>query len=148
MGDITWSRHTGGYLYRKVNGRIVYQHREAWEAAHGPVPPGHYVHHLDGNPANNDLANLALVPRTDHRALHEAARPAVVVPCTVCGAPLTRRRSWPPAVCKPCQYRRADRKRTSPRTCRACGRVFSSIRGNYCSQHCVNVGARWAGPRL
>jgi hypothetical protein len=44
----------GGY-YRR---RGKWLHREVWTAAHGPIPPGHHVHHEDENRANNTLANL------------------------------------------------------------------------------------------
>jgi hypothetical protein len=40
-------------------------HRVRWEAAHGPVPPGHVLAFKDGNPQHTDPANLELVARAD-----------------------------------------------------------------------------------
>jgi hypothetical protein len=41
-----------------------------WETANGPVPRGHLIHHLDINPLNNDLANLACITRSRHATIH------------------------------------------------------------------------------
>lgn len=34
----------------------------------------HYVHHIDGNPLNNEYYNLKIVPRECHTALHKIQR--------------------------------------------------------------------------
>ena len=36
------------------------QHIQVWEAANGPIPEGYFIDHIDGNPLNDDLSNLAL----------------------------------------------------------------------------------------
>lgn len=41
-----------------------------WEAANGPVPKGHVVHHVDRNRLNEDLANLELESRAAHLQEH------------------------------------------------------------------------------
>jgi hypothetical protein len=52
--------------------------------------PGEYVHHIDENPANNDISNLALVTASEHALLHSdglganSNRPS----CSECGAPI------------------------------------------------------------
>jgi HNH endonuclease len=33
-------------------------HRAVWEANFGPIPPGHHIHHKDGNRRNNHVENL------------------------------------------------------------------------------------------
>jgi hypothetical protein len=40
-----------------------HKHRVAWEAAHGPIPPGHAVIFADGDRGNFSPGNLAAVPR-------------------------------------------------------------------------------------
>ena len=55
-------------------GKQSYVHRACWEAYHGPVPSGHVVHHCDGNPLNNEIVNLACMPRSEHVELHNRER--------------------------------------------------------------------------
>jgi hypothetical protein len=47
-------------------------HREVWKAAHGPIPDGHLIHHIDGNPLNNTLENLECIPARSHASRHGA----------------------------------------------------------------------------
>ena len=44
----------GKYFQRKG----VRLHREVWREAHGDIPEGYEVHHIDANRANNQLENL------------------------------------------------------------------------------------------
>lgn len=74
-----------GYRYRRYpdaqkpvhrnyfarSGKLL--HRAVWEHHHGPIPKGMHVHHIDGNPANNDIGNLACVTRDQHWDEHRAA---------------------------------------------------------------------------
>jgi HNH endonuclease len=41
-------------------------HRDVWQAAFGPIPRGCHIHHRDGNPDNNCIANLECVPASEH----------------------------------------------------------------------------------
>lgn len=58
-----------GYRSRKVNDDLPVQrrwrlaHLIEWEAANGPIPPGHALKCLDGNRLNCAPDNWALVPR-------------------------------------------------------------------------------------
>lgn len=45
-------------------------HRVLYEEAHGPIGAGLQVHHVDGDPLNNALDNLALVTAAEHLAEH------------------------------------------------------------------------------
>jgi hypothetical protein len=51
----------------------LYLHREVWKAAHGPIPDGCDIHHADGNPLNNDVANLECLTVGEHRRRHREA---------------------------------------------------------------------------
>jgi hypothetical protein len=57
------TKHSDGYLYlslHKRQSRIQkYYHQLVMLAFVGPCPDGEEVRHLDGNPANNHLSNLA-----------------------------------------------------------------------------------------
>jgi len=48
--------------------RTWYAHRVVWEAAHGPIPEGMQIDHLDANAGNNALSNLDLVTPRQNRA--------------------------------------------------------------------------------
>lgn len=60
-----------GYLERKVNNDLPFQkrwravHLLVWEAAHGPLPPGHAVTFVSGDKRDVRLENLALVSRQE-----------------------------------------------------------------------------------
>ena len=41
-----------------------------WRQAYGDIPKGLVTHHLDGDTLNDSLANIALVSRTAHLAIH------------------------------------------------------------------------------
>lgn len=45
-------------------------HEEVWKAAHGPIPPGHDIHHANFDHDDNRLVNLVCLPSGRHQALH------------------------------------------------------------------------------
>jgi hypothetical protein len=52
-----------GYLRECRNGVKKMLHRWIWEEAHGPIPSGMEIDHIDGDRKNNNLSNLRLVDR-------------------------------------------------------------------------------------
>lgn len=61
-----------------VNGQTI-QRNVAWHIAETKLgrkrAAGEVVHHIDGNPSNNDPDNLVILPsQADHARLHNAAR--------------------------------------------------------------------------
>lgn len=57
-------------LYRK--GKLVFEHREIWELNNGPIPDGFVIHHKNHDPSDNCIANLQLMPRSNHIAHHQS----------------------------------------------------------------------------
>ena len=79
--------------YKRVwcGGRLVMEHRLVWEAAHGPVPPGHQIHHINENRSDNRLENLQCVDVETHKRIHSGCvqvDDGWVKPCSVCSAML------------------------------------------------------------
>ena len=67
------------YVVMKLSdGSREYEHRLIWAAAHGPIPDGYEVHHVNGVRHDNRLENLLLLTVAEHRALHRAQRHAGV----------------------------------------------------------------------
>lgn len=56
-----------GFYFQRYGKRL---HRAVWEYHNGEIPTGFAVHHIDGNRANNQIDNLALVSLVDHAIHH------------------------------------------------------------------------------
>lgn len=61
----------GGYWYVNVEGTKIAFHRYLMELYLGrKLSSNEVVHHVDGDPLNNDPDNLVLVSRSEHQRLH------------------------------------------------------------------------------
>lgn len=49
---------------------IQYLHCEIWKSYHGKIPKGYQIHHKDNNPDNNDISNLEIKEKKEHRSYH------------------------------------------------------------------------------
>jgi HNH endonuclease len=64
----------GGYWYVNVEGKKIAFHRYVMELHLGrKLTSNEVVHHIDGDPLNNDPDNLALLSRSEHQRLHACA---------------------------------------------------------------------------
>lgn len=45
-------------------------HREVWKDHNGDIPDGHHIHHVDGDPTNNNIENLECVSPKEHSERH------------------------------------------------------------------------------
>jgi len=63
-----------GYVYVLTGGagqrKRAPEHRVVWQAAFGPIPPRHHIHHRNGIKDDNRLENLMLVGAAEHNELH------------------------------------------------------------------------------
>lgn len=64
------SKHRTDRMYFQQAGGKGFLHRHIWEYYNGHIPDGYHVHHIDENPLNNELSNLALVPMHTHLSDH------------------------------------------------------------------------------
>ena len=48
-------------------------HRAVWVDAHGDIPKGFHIHHVDENPLNNSIENLQCLSPKDHSRVHPGA---------------------------------------------------------------------------
>ena len=46
-------------------------YRKIYESHYGKIPNGHHIHHMDGNPFNNDISNLQCVSPEEHAEIHK-----------------------------------------------------------------------------
>ena len=65
-GQTWYYNKTWGYYYNR-KGQLL--HRCLWEAAHGTIPDGHEINHINHKRHDNRMENLELLTVTEHRRL-------------------------------------------------------------------------------
>ena len=60
-----------GYIIIRIDKKPIYEHHYIWiQHNQMPIPEGFVVHHLDCDKLNNDINNLALIPKDTHYVMH------------------------------------------------------------------------------
>lgn len=138
----------GKRFYKQQNGyykgQNTWLHKVVWEVAHGEIPAGYEIHHVDFNPSNNVLENLQCLPKVEHMKIHAAARPAHTHICENCGKVFEARNYTKNNrfCCKSCRiaWLRKQGYYDEQRICVFCGKSFTTRKDQktkYCSGSCA-----------
>lgn len=132
-----------------------YLHRAIWAKHNGPIPDDFHVHHIDGDPLNNDPANLAALPASDHLSLHGETNPWLGSDEHAAHLDSIREKAaeWHRSE-EGRAWHREHGKRTwegrepMDRTCEHCGAAYETLdRGlsRFCSNACKSAARRASG---
>lgn len=97
-----------GYGQQRVNGKVKYVHRHAWEQEHGPIPKGLTIDHLCLVKLCRNTAHMEVVTRAENT--RRARLRQRKVDCPHCGKP----KVWYGGAmrCPPCWNKvRSERRR-------------------------------------
>lgn len=121
-------------------------HREIWNYYYGELPDNCHIHHINGNPANNDIRNLQCLSASEHLKQHKQQ-----------GEPAAQRTKNPNIVCAHCgktfKHSSPNKKYCSEqckaehnliyKCCPVCGKTFSTEKKHkhqvFCSIHCFMI---------
>lgn len=139
FNGVTYHKHVSGHFY---SGSTI--HREVYNYYYGEIPQGHYnIHHINGNPADNDILNLQCLTATEHKRLHNLEKPYNHYICEVCGKNfVSRRLDEKIRFCsKQCRNKYYSELKEI-RICQYCGKEFTTNVYSdtiFCSQTCKNL---------
>lgn len=109
--ELTWDDFhrlgTGRYLATCEAGRRIFRARWVWERAHGPIPAGMVIHHVNRDCGDDRLENLQMLTRREHDALHAGDKKKEVdATCQHCGVTFRLARAdRPQSFCSQACYR-------------------------------------------
>lgn len=154
---VRYYRTRNGYYKAMPNGELL--HRAVWRHHNGAIPPGHEIHHLDDNKANNDPSNLECLLKAAHCSMHmrRPERTAIIrknIKKAIIAAAAKRRANpeWSSNVSKAAGAARARSLALEPLqkfSCIQCGadyEIRKSIRKRgFCSMSCQGMARRASG---
>lgn len=132
-------------------------HRAVWMHHNGEIPDGFHVHHIDGNPKNNEIGNLALMSARDHSLHHKAhpyfgtdahmgqlakaRKPRFEQTCEVCSSKFLSPRRKRVRFCSEDCYNKVWQPKVVPKEpvpCAHCGNMFVRLQRKQvvCSRAC------------
>jgi len=66
----TFYKQTNGYWVSRTKTHTYLAHRWVWENHKGEIPSNMDIHHKDADKNNNEIENLEMLSRSDHRKEH------------------------------------------------------------------------------
>ena len=113
-------------IYDSVTKRLRMEHDLIWERAHGPIPAGLDLHHINHDKLDNRIENLELLDPLTHKRHHSGCERRDGMwwkPCRKCGTvkPVTEyyaQSNWISAWCRSCQIQNAMRNKRKRRALR------------------------------
>jgi len=144
----TQKKFAGFKFYKNIGKNFcctISIHRFIWTYFNGEIPDGFDVHHRDLNHDNNDIANLKLVTKDEHKKIHAAIKAKrkpdkkSTFTCAVCGHEYEAANRGNNTYCSPECKKFAERTRAAEiKNCEVCGKEFStSDAARFCSKKCV-----------
>ena len=142
------------YFHRSIKNGMVALHRDIWEYHNGPIPPDYHVHHIDGNPLNNDISNLACLSAADHVAQHPWTEERKIEQAKHLGRIRHLTKAWHRSPDGLAKHREIGAMAQAafvaiPKACKRCGKEFLPHKmGNqdkFCSNVCKSSYRRAAG---
>ncbi|MBR7124934.1 MAG: HNH endonuclease [Candidatus Methanomethylophilaceae archaeon] len=158
-----WNRYPGSsrrdvrvYYRTHIGKKVEFLHRYIWKKHYGPIPEGCHIHHIDGNPLNNDISNLQCLSTKEHAAEHpwdDEHRAAVGERMRGDSECQNKCREWhrsPEGHEWHVQHGKdvAANLQFKEYTCQHCGKVFevkSSHPPKFCSNNCKSAARRASG---
>ncbi len=110
-------------VYDPATKRLRMEHDLVWERAHGHIPAGFHVHHINHDKLDNRLENLELLDPLTHKRHHSGCEWRDGMwwkPCRKCSTvkPITEyyaEKSWISPWCRSCQIENAVRNKQKRR---------------------------------
>ena len=140
----TFKLNPGGHYTTSIS-----IHRAVWMYYNGEIPDGREIHHVDFNKSNNDISNLQLLTRLEHRKLHNPKGFRHGQPfekeftCDVCGKKYVAFDTGQKThyCSKYCLEQAKHERLIKVLTCPNCGREFTARkfdnRTRFCSKQCA-----------
>lgn len=142
----------GNKYYKRTEGKKqLYLHRYVYETEVGVIPDGYDIHHKDGNKANNDLNNLELLTKKEHRQAHMTEEEKEAKKRNVLENALPKAIEWHKSEQGRELHREiAKNQKREPKEliCDFCGKKYNGFprhENNFCSNNCKSAYRRKAG---